>query len=301
MAVEVEVEVEVAGSRDPANFVSSRSRRRCTVTLVSASLLKGITAIAVVVGASAGGYAYHLRTTGQRSVDDARAKSTECATQLGECTRTRDEERTGKEKATAEAAASLSASRAELDELRAEHAESEKRLAAFKVLTEKFRKMIDSGRLQVELRHGRMVVKLPAGVLFASGSAELSKEGKDALRDVAIILKHVSDRRFMVAGHTDNVPVVPPSPFKNNLELSTSRALTVAQHLVASGMNAARLVAAGYGEHEPVRENGNEAGRRENRRIEIVLLPNVTELPAPLGEIRDAGAPDAGGDAAAKK
>jgi chemotaxis protein MotB len=96
----------------------------------------------------------------------------------------------------------------------------------------------------------------------------------------------------MVAGHTDNFPLIQPSPFKNNLELSTSRALTVAEQLVASGIPSARLVAAGYAEHEPVRENTTEAGRHENRRIEIVLLPNVSELPL---DILDAAAPtDAG-------
>jgi chemotaxis protein MotB len=96
----------------------------------------------------------------------------------------------------------------------------------------------------------------------------------------------------MVAGHTDNVPVTPPSPFKNNLELSTARALTVATQLVSAGMNASRLVAAGYSEFEPVRENTTEAGRQENRRIEIVLLPNIAELP-PTPGLEDAGAPAA--------
>src|SRR5262249_53835810 len=137
-----------------------------------------------------------------------------------------------KEKAAGEAAASLNASRAELEELRAEHAEAEKRLASFKAFTEKVKKMIDSGKLQGVFRHGRMGVKLPASVLFASGSAELSKEGKDALREVASILRHVHDRHFMVAGHTDNVQIDPKGvPFKNNLELSNARALTVAEHL----------------------------------------------------------------------
>jgi chemotaxis protein MotB len=150
--------------------------------------------------------------------------------------------------------------------------------------------MIDSGKLQVTLKHGRMVVKLPAGVLFASGSAELSKEGQTALSEVASILKQLHDRRFMVAGHTDNVPVGPPSPFKNNLELSTARALTVVAQLVSAGMNPARLVAAGYADHEPEHPNATEAGRQENRRIEIVLLPNLAELP-PVPEL-DAGAPD---------
>jgi chemotaxis protein MotB len=193
----------------------------------------------------------------------------------------------------------LDASRGELAELRAQHEEAEKRVAALKSLTDKFRKMIDSGKLQVVLRHGRMVVKLPAGILFASGSADVSKEGKDALREVAAVLKQVPDRRLMVAGHTDNVPVVQPSPFKNNLELSTARALTVAEQLIASGLPPGRLVAAGYAEHEPVRENSTEPGRHENRRIEIVLLPNVTELPM---DLVDAGARDAdAGDAATKK
>ena len=63
-------------------------------------------------------------------------------------------------------------------------------------------------------------------------------------------------------------------------------------------MNPARLVAAGYSEFEPVRDNTTEAGRQENRRIEIVLMPNVTELPAlpgsRSGASADGGAPDAG-------
>jgi chemotaxis protein MotB len=88
------------------------------------------------------------------------------------------------------------------------------------------------------------------------------------------------ERRFMIAGHTDNVPVTPPSPFKNNLQLSTSRALNVTEQLIAAGMNPAHLSASGYSEFEPVRENSSEGGRQENRRIEIVLLPNIAEIPA---------------------
>jgi chemotaxis protein MotB len=84
----------------------------------------------------------------------------------------------------------------------------------------------------------------------------------------------------MIAGHTDNVPIG-PSAFKNNLQLSTARAETVTEQLTADGMNPAHLSAAGYSEYEPVRENTSEAGRRENRRIEIVLLPNLAEIPVP--------------------
>ncbi len=263
---------------------------------MGSGLLKTYAIVATIAAGAAGGIAWHARTDGARQLGEERKVVAKCKQDLTMC----GGDRESKDRVAAEAAASLNASRAELEELRAEHAEAEKRLAAFKSLTEKFQKMIDSGKLQIVLRHGRMVVKLPASVLFASGSAELSKEGKDALREVASILRQVPDRRFMIAGHTDNVPIdpkaVPPSPFKNNLELSTARALTVAQQLGASGMNRARLVAAGYSEYEPVRENTTEAGRQENRRIEIVLMPNVTELPArPLsGSSADGGAPDAG-------
>ena len=83
----------------------------------------------------------------------------------------------------------------------------------------------------------------------------------------------------MVAGHTDNRPLASSSPFKDNLELSIARAQRVAETLITDGMPAARLSAAGYSEFEPVRENTTDSGRHENRRIEIVLLPNLTELP----------------------
>jgi chemotaxis protein MotB len=253
---------------------------------------KAVAVTLTVAAAASGAVAWNATTEGRHRTDAQRSLTEKCQTELSACAT----ERKDREKAANEVAATLSASRAEIDELRAEHAAAEQRLATFKALTEKFQKMIDSGKLQILLRHGRMVVKLPAGVLFASGSAELSKEGKDALREVATILKHVRDRQFMVAGHTDSLPIdpkaVPPSPFKNNLELSTARSVMVAEQLIASGMNPARLVAAGYGEHEPVQSNAHEAGRQENRRIEIVLLPNVTEVPG--ASAADGGAPDGG-------
>lgn len=250
-------------------------------------LLRTVSIVSVGVAAVAGAYGYHEKT----QVDAAAAQASTMQGQLAECNKAKDAEHAAREKAVAEAAATLDASRTELEELRNEHAEAEKRLEAFKSLTDRFRKMIDSGKLTVILRNGRMVVKLRSDVLFDSGSAELSKEGKDALREVAGVLRQVPDRRFMVAGHTDNMPVMQPSQFKNNLDLSTSRALNVAQYLTVAGVPARRLVAAGYAEHEPVRPNTTPDNRHENRRIEIVLLPNVTELP----NAGDGGAGDGGG------
>jgi chemotaxis protein MotB len=233
--------------------------------------------LAVGIGA-AGLYGFQNYRTSAR----LEAERNDIQGKLASCTKSQDDEKRAREateKTATATIADLNASRAELEELRKEKEETDKRLAIFRAVTEKFRKMIDSGKLQVTVRHGRMVVKLPAGVLFPSGSAELSKEGKDALTEVAHILKQFPERRFEVAGHTDNVPIAPPSPFKNNLELSTGRALTVAEFLTSAGMNPSRLSAAGYSEHQPVASNSKEAGRQENRRIEIVLQPNLAELP----------------------
>jgi chemotaxis protein MotB len=200
--------------------------------------------------------------------------------ELADCSAGRAADKTKQEeteKLAQDTANNLNASRAELDDLRREHADADKRLAAFKAVSDKLRKMIDLGKLEVTMRHGRMMVKLPAGVLFASGSAQLSPEGQATIKEVAGALRDFRDRRFMVAGHTDNVPIG-PSNYKSNWELSTARAVTVTEDLAGAGMNPSKLVAAGYGEYDPIRPNGAEAGRSENRRIEIVLLPNVEEL-----------------------
>ena len=212
---------------------------------------------------------------------DEQKKATTLDGELSQCVKDRADEKTKGEaasKSAADANATLTATQSELAQLRAERAEAEARLAAFKAVTEKLKKMIDSGKLKVEIRNGRMIVKVPASILFASGSADMSGDGKSAISDIAAILKQFPDRRFEIAGHTDNIPTS-NSNFKDNWSLSTARAVTVTEQLVSAGMNPARLVAAGYGQFAPVRDNSSEAGRQENRRIEIVLLPNLSELP----------------------
>ena len=223
---------------------------------------------------------------------DQQHKTNDVTAQLTACVKERDDVKTkGDEaaKSAASANATITATKGELDELRAQRAEAEARAAAFKSLTEKLKKMIDSGKLKVEIRNGRMIVKLPAGILFASGSADLSTEGATAITEVAGILKQFPDRHFEVAGHTDNVPLGSSSfkddpqgasKFKDNWELSTARAVNVTERLIGAGLNPAKLVAAGYGQYAPLRSNANEAGRQENRRIEIVLLPDLAELPS---------------------
>lgn len=165
--------------------------------------------------------------------------------------------------------------REELDSLRAANA---KRQAAFEELQGKLKSLIEAGELEVYVRRGRMIIGLPSGVLFGSGKAELSKKGKKTVGQVAKVLQSLEGRRIEIAGHTDNVPIG-KSTYVDNWELSAVRALTVTRFLVEGGVDPANLSAAGYGEHDPVGNNKNRSGRKKNRRIELILVPDLSALP----------------------
>jgi chemotaxis protein MotB len=166
----------------------------------------------------------------------------------------------------------------ELAELRAEKAKREKELQVYRDLFAKLKALVDAGTIEVEFRKGRLVVKLSNAILFDSGKTELKPEGDAALAKLVPALKSVGKREFLVAGHTDNVPIK-TARFKSNWELSTARAVTVVKALVEQGYPASQIGAAGFGENDPVASNTDETGRAKNRRIEIVLMPNLGEIP----------------------
>lgn len=176
-------------------------------------------------------------------------------------------------------AGELAATREEMEAIRAQRALTEQRMQEWRTLTSKLAAMISAGKIKVSIRDGRMLVDLPSSVLFASGSADLQDAGKPTLTEVASVLKQFPSRQFLVAGHTDTVPIVKTVAFKDNWDLSAARALTVTKFLIEKGLRPKSVAAAGYGEYDPVGNNKTEPGRQQNRRIEIVLLPNIAELP----------------------
>ncbi len=144
-------------------------------------------------------------------------------------------------------------------------------------LQAKFKKMIDAGHLKVTTRHGRVVLQLHNDVLFEKGEADLKPDGKKAVGEIAATLRTVGGKRFQVAGHTDSAPITTDKKkkFPSNWELSAARAISVVKLLVAEGVDARNLSAAGYGPYDPVAPNTTADGEAKNRRIEITLVPNV--------------------------
>lgn len=177
---------------------------------------------------------------------------------------------------------------ARLEELRKQKAAAELRAATFRGLVAKLRSMIDAGQLKVVIRNGRMIIALPNDILFDSGRTDVKHDGRLALAKVAQVLTTVTDRDFLVAGHTDDVPIR-TSQFPSNWELSTRRAVEVVHFLIAQGMRPRVLAAAGYGEFDPAVANDSPEHRAQNRRIEIVLQPNLSDLP-PLDDASVAAA-----------
>jgi chemotaxis protein MotB len=160
---------------------------------------------------------------------------------------------------------------------KAEKAEQlEKATQTYQDLTKKLEKEIQEGQVQITEMKNRLTMTMVDKILFPSGSAEISKDGKHVLDKVVAILKDVKDKRIKVEGHTDNVRIVSSlkKKFPTNWELSTARATEVVRYLQeAGGVEPKLLSATGYSEYQPVAPNDTDEGKHKNRRIEIVLLP----------------------------
>ncbi|MEN0067254.1 MAG: OmpA family protein [Myxococcota bacterium] len=165
-----------------------------------------------------------------------------------------------------------------LRDLKERKAASDERIAEYQSLLDKFKDLIDAGRLTVKIVDGRMVVELASDILFESGKAELSEEGQSSLVDVGKVLAEIEDRNFQVEGHTDNVPIK-TERFPSNWELGSARAITVVRTLHEGGIDMDRLSAASFADNRPVSSNGSKSGRAKNRRIEIVVVPDLSQLP----------------------
>lgn len=157
-------------------------------------------------------------------------------------------------------------------------AEADRRVQQFRDLLNKFKALISAGKLRVKIANGKMVLELPTDVLFASGSAKLSDAGIQAIAEITAILATLTKRRFQVEGHTDNVPIK-TARFRSNWELASTRAVGVVKAMVEAGMDGGRISAASFGEFQPVAANDSTEGKTANRRIEIVVVPDLSSLP----------------------
>lgn len=137
----------------------------------------------------------------------------------------------------------------------------------------------------VNIRHNPfwLEVEIKNSILFASGSAQVSTGALETLARIAEILREVPNR-VQVEGFTDNVPINTPA-YPSNWELSAGRAANVVHVLMNNGVRPDRMSAIGYGEYQPIADNGTEQGRNQNRRVVLVIMGNVDpRFPTPPGD-----------------
>ena len=134
---------------------------------------------------------------------------------------------------------------------------------------------IKRGEITISELEGRLTVNMVDRILFASGSAEIKEEGLAVLQRVADAVSDIKDKDIQVEGHTDNVNISKrlQETFASNWELSATRAATVVRFLRGTGIPGERLSAVGFGPFRPVADNKTAEGRSQNRRIQIVLVP----------------------------
>ena len=134
--------------------------------------------------------------------------------------------------------------------------------------------------LTVEMKNGKLYVSMEEKLLFGSGSFDVGVKGKDAINKLARVLELNTDIQILIEGHTDNVPYNGASNLMiDNWDLSVKRATSIVRILVeGSNIDPTRLTAAGRSKFIPVDTNDTTEGKQKNRRIEIILSPNLDEL-----------------------
>ena len=138
--------------------------------------------------------------------------------------------------------------------------------------------------LTVERKNGKVYVSMENKLLFGSGSWAVGDQGRSAVVNLAGVLRQNSDIDVLIEGHTDDVPYGGQGTVADNWDLSTKRATAIVRILVNNNVSPKQITAAGRGEFLPVASNASVSGKAKNRRIEIILAPNLDAINELLNE-----------------
>ncbi len=133
--------------------------------------------------------------------------------------------------------------------------------------------------LHVHRKNGKVYVSMENKLLFKSGSWAVNAKGQQALHQLAAVLAQNPDIHVLIEGHTDNVPYRAHGLLKDNWDLSTKRATAVVRIILENkGINPKSLTAAGRSKYAPIAPNTTATGRAKNRRIEVILTPELSKI-----------------------
>ena len=131
-----------------------------------------------------------------------------------------------------------------------------------------------NGQIKLEINERGLLIRFMDSVLFDSGKADLTPGAAQIIDKVSAIIKD-SDKKIAIEGHTDDIPIS-TYKFPSNWELSTTRAVNVVKYMINNGIDPVRLSAAGYADQHPISDNKTVDGRKNNRRVDMVILRSTT-------------------------
>lgn len=137
----------------------------------------------------------------------------------------------------------------------------------------KLRERLAASGVSVTRDGDNIILNMPSDITFDVNQSDIKANFYETLNSVALVLKEYDKTSISVSGHADST-----GTDSYNLQLSQKRAASVSSYLASQGVNPGRLRAVGYGESKPVASNATEAGRRQNRRVEIVIDPIDSEF-----------------------
>ena len=171
----------------------------------------------------------------------------------------------------------LNARSAKIDELESLIKAKENQMQNLKTAISNALLNFEGKGLTVVHKNGKIYVSMENKLLFNSGSWAVGSEGQKAVEQLAKVLSENPDIHVLIEGHTDNVPYIGKT-ILDNWDLSVKRATAIVRILQDKGVSPAQITAAGRSEYIPVDSNKTAEGRAKNRRIEIILTPNLDEI-----------------------
>jgi chemotaxis protein MotB len=137
--------------------------------------------------------------------------------------------------------------------------------------------------LTVEQKNGKVYVSLENRLLFPSASWEVNQGGQNAIRELSKVLANQDDLNVVIEGHTDSDPYNGGKELADNWDLSVKRATSIVKLILSNrGIDPRRITAAGKSEYIPVSDNKSAAGKSKNRRIEVIIEPDLSKIEAML-------------------
>lgn len=132
--------------------------------------------------------------------------------------------------------------------------------------------------LKIEKKDGKVYVSMSDKLLFSLGSTKVDAKGKEALGQLAEVMKKNPDIEIFVEGHTDSLPMNKGGCIEDNWDLSVMRATSIVKIMIDNGVDPKRLIPSGRSKYFPKATNETKEGRAQNRRTEIILSPKLDQI-----------------------